>query len=346
MPFRPFFRCLWPFAATLLVVALLAYSQALPAWTLASVAFLAGGIAAWCAARALFDRDIAELETAGDASRGATSLQDVAETRRLERERNELYAQLLHSQKLEALGTLAGGVAHELNNTLVPVVSLAKVVMAKLLPGSREHASAELILEAGRRARDLVRQVMAFSRESAAERKPLALDEVVADILRGMQPSLPAGIAIEQHLTPVPPVAADSAQLQQVLIALLSNSVQAIGDGVGTVTVEVAGDDGRLAAFRRSSAPVPGVRLSVRDTGCGMDAVTKRRIFEPFFTTKEVGRGTGLGLSVAHGIIAGHGGQIAVESEPGIGTRFDIFLPCLSQPAAEASAETLDAAAA
>ncbi|HXP75560.1 MAG TPA: ATP-binding protein [Stellaceae bacterium] len=327
-------------------MALLAYSQALPGWTLASVAFLAGGFAAWCAARALLDRDIAELETARDATAVGAILQDATETRRLERERNELYAQLLHSQKLEALGTLAGGVAHELNNTLVPVVSLAKVVMAKLLPGSREHASAELILEAGRRARDLVRQVMAFSRESAAGRKPLALDAFAADILRDMQPSLPAGIAVEQHLTPVPPVAADAGQLRQVLVALVSNAVQAIGDGVGTVTVEVADDGGRLATLRRSSAPAPGVRLSVRDTGCGMDAVTKRRIFEPFFTTKEVGRGTGLGLSVAHGIIAEHGGQIAVESEPGIGTRFDIFLPCLSQRATEASAETLHADAA
>jgi signal transduction histidine kinase len=296
--------------------------------------------------RILRSEGAAVRDAAGIVIQVAGTLQDVTETRRLEQERNELYAELLHSQKLEALGTLAGGVAHDLNNSLVPVISLAKIVMAKLQPGSREYASVELILEAGQRARDLVRQVLAFSRKSEAERKPLALDGFVADVLRGMQPSLPAGIAIEQELAAVPPVAADAGQLEQVLVVLLSNAAQAIGDGVGTVTVEVASDAGRLAMLRRSSATVPGVRLTVRDTGCGMDVVTRRRIFEPFFTTKEVGRGTGLGLSVVHGIVTGHGGQIAVESEPGVGTRFDIYLPCMSQSTSEVGSSSLGAAAA
>jgi signal transduction histidine kinase len=216
-------------------------------------------------------------------------------------------------------------------------------VLAKLEPGSREHLSLEMILAAGRRARDLVRQVLAFSRNAAAERKPVALDGMVDDVLRALKPSLPPGIAIEQQVSPVPPVAADRAQLEQVLSVLLSNAAQAITDGVGTVTVEVAGDNGRLAALRPSSAKAPAVRLTVRDTGCGMDAETRRRIFEPFFTTKEVGRGTGLGLAVAHGVVAAHGGQISVESEPGAGTRFDIFLPCI---AAEAMGSSVNAAAA
>src|SRR5213078_238091 len=159
----------------------------------------------------------------------AGTLRDVTENRRLERERDKLHVQLLHAHKLEALGTLAGGVAHELNNALVPVVSLAKIVMAKLTPGSREHASVELMLEAGQRASNLVRQVLTFARKSEAERSPLALDGI---------------IAVEQRLWPVPLVAADAAELEQVFMALLTNATQAIGEDGGTVIVEVASDRG------------------------------------------------------------------------------------------------------
>ena len=332
MPLELVLRRFWPIPLALVAAVLAIYVQ-MPSWALAAIVFAAGGLTASCVARAVFGRRVAELESATRRLE-----QDLAESHRLGQERGERYAELLHSQKLEALGTLAGGVAHDLNNMLVPVLSLAKVVMAKLPPGSREYASAELMRDAGRRARDLVRQVLAFSRKTAADRKPLALDGFVADVLKKMQPSLPAGIAIEQHLATVPPVAADGAQLEQVLAALLSNAIQAIVDGIGTVTVEVAGDDARLAALRPSAAGLPGVRLTVRDTGCGMDAVTKRRIFEPFFTTREVGRGTGLGLAVVHGIVTGHGGDISVESEPGVGTRFDILLPCIATEAGVAAA--------
>jgi len=335
---KPFLRAFWPLPTSILGVALLTQMQALPSWVLEVAAFAVGGVSVWCIARALFARRMAELESARQRLE-----QDVAEIRQLEQQRKELYVQLLHSQKLEALGTLAGGVAHDLNNVLVPVTSLPKLILEKLTPGSREYASVELILAAGRRARDRVRQVLAFSRNTIADRKPLALDGLVDDILRRIQPSLPEGIALDRQLSPVPPVEADQAQLEQVLSVLLSNAAQAITDGIGTVTVEVADDGGRLAALRPSSAIVPGVRLTVRDTGCGMDAVTRGRIFEPFFTTKEVGRGTGLGLSIAHGIVAGHGGEISVESEPGVGTRFDIFLPCI---AAGAGAASLSAVAA
>ena len=275
-------------------------------------------------------------DSAGEVIQVAGTLRDVTESRRLEQERDELHVQLLHAHKLEALGTLAGGVAHELNNALVPVISLAKIVMAKLTPGSREHASVELMLEAGQRASTLVRQVLTFARKSEAEREPLALDGVAADVLRRVRPSLPTGVMVEQHLWPVPPVAADAAELEQVIVALLTNAMQAIGEDGGTVIVEVASDGGRLAAMRASSGSVPGVRISVSDTGCGMDAATKRRVFEPFFTTKDVGRGTGLGLAVVHGIISAHGGRITVESEPGVGTRFDVYLPCIGEAAAAA----------
>ena len=335
MPLYFLFRRLWPIPLSLVAATLFVYTQEPAPWALAALAFAVGGLSAWCAARAVSARRAGEMEIAKQRLEA-----DLAESRWLEQERSQHYTELLHSQKLEALGTLAGGVAHDLNNMLVPVLSLAKFVMAKLPLGTREHASAELMLDAGRRARDLVRQVLAFSRKTAADRKPLALNGFVADVLKKMQPSLPAGITIEQNLASVPPVAADGAQLEQVLAALLSNAIQAIVDGIGTVTIEIAGDEAGLAALRPAAAGVPGVRLTVRDTGCGMDAVTKRRIFEPFFTTREVGRGSGLGLAVVHGIVTAHGGDISVESEPGVGTRFDILLPCMTaaQTAAAAAA--------
>jgi signal transduction histidine kinase len=332
------FQTFWPLPLSLLALGIVVYAQAIPMWAQAVTAFAVGALATWHVARVMLRGRMAELAIARQRLE-----QDVAEIRRLEQSRKELYAELLHSQKLEALGTLAGGVAHDLNNALVPVLSLSKLVLAKLEPDSREHLSVEMILAAGRRARDLVRQVLAFSRKTAADRKPVALDTLVDDVLRALRPSFPPGIAIEQRFSTVPPVAADRGQLEQVLSVLLSNAAQAITDGVGIITIELAGDDRQLTAGPPSTGQGPSVRFTLRDTGCGMDAETKRRIFEPFFTTKEVGRGTGLGLAVVHGIVAAHGGQIAVESEPGVGTRFDIFLPCI---AAKADSDSLSAAAA
>src|SRR5579872_7080567 len=258
MPRKLLIHCLWPMSLALIATGGLALIQALPAWALAAIGFAAGAVSVGWAARAFFGGRMAELETTRRLLE-----QDIAEIRRLEQQRSQLYAELLHSQKLEALGTLAGGVAHDLNNTLVPVLSLMKLVLAKLQPGSREYASAEMILNAGRRARDLVRQVLVFSRKGIAERKPVALDALVGSALQKIRLSLPPGIAVEQHLAPVPPVAADAGQLEQVLTALMANAAQAITDGVGTITVEVASDEGRLSPRHHAGAEPSGVRLTV-----------------------------------------------------------------------------------
>jgi PAS domain S-box-containing protein len=243
---------------------------------------------------------------------------DVTDIKRAEAERRRLEAQLQHSQRLEALGTLAGGAAHEINNALVPVVALAKLMAAKFPEDSRERRNLMTMLAGAERSRDLVKQILAFSRKDEQEdrRESVDIAAVLRDALRLMRATVPTTIRLWDEIAAVPPVTGDANQLHQVIVNLVTNAAQAIGDAHGTITLGV-----------RAEADGAALRLWVADTGCGMDEATKARIFEPFFTTKDVGEGTGLGLSVVHGIITEHGGRIEVESERGCGTRFDILLP-------------------
>jgi len=264
------------------------------------------------------------FDDAGKASRHLTVFKDVTEQRAAEARESEMQRQLLHSQKLEALGTLAGGIAHELNNTLVPVLALAKTTARALPEKSRERSNLEMILQASERARDLVGRILAFSRKEAVSRRAVDLADLTRSALKLLRASLPATITLEGRISSVPPVMGDAGQLLQIVINLVTNAGQAIAGGLGTITVETA-------PVPAGADPSSGaaVRLSVSDTGCGMDQATAARLFEPFFTTKPVGEGTGLGLSVVHGIIRQHGGRIAVESHVGAGTRFDVYLPAL-----------------
>jgi PAS domain S-box-containing protein len=256
------------------------------------------------------------------------TMQDVTESRETEAQRRILEDQLHHSQKLEALGTLAGGIAHDLNNTLVPVLAMAKLGLKRSEPRSAARESFEMIYQAGLRARDLVKQVLAFSRKDTVNRQPFRLHEVVEEALAMLRLTIPATITIERAIDPVPPVLGDPSQLHQVVVNLVTNAVHAMGIRLGIIAVAVT-------ALPGGAPGEPGfVRLSVRDTGCGMDEATQKRIFDPFFTTKAVGEGSGLGLSVVHGIVTGHGGTVRVESRPDQGTRFVIDLPLADQPIA------------
>jgi two-component system cell cycle sensor histidine kinase/response regulator CckA len=250
---------------------------------------------------------------------------DITEQRRREEQR-------WRSQKLEALGTLAGGIAHDLNNTLVPVLSLTKLTLKRLPEGSRERQNLTTVLEASERARDLVKQIVAFSRqEENKEKAALDLAAMLEKAIDMLRASLPATIGIEHRIAPVPPLLGDVGQLQQVIINLVTNAAQAIGTQMGTVTIELdTSFHGPGGAAQGGEGPPEWICLSVSDTGCGMDEATQRRIFEPFFTTKGVGVGTGLGLSVVHGIVAAHGGHIEVTSAPGKGSKFSVYVPALS----------------
>jgi PAS domain S-box-containing protein len=248
------------------------------------------------------------------------TLHDITERVGAEARERELERQLLHSQKLEALGTLAGGIAHDLNNTLVPIMALSKLTARRFEAGTPVRNNLDTIYEASERARDLVRRVLAFSRKEEPEQQEANIAEVVREALKLMRATVPTSIQLDAAIADVPTIRADASQIHQVITNLISNAAGAMTNGMGTITVSLG------VTAQKKKAPSE-VCLSVKDTGCGMDEATQQRIFEPFFTTKAVGQGTGLGLSIVHGIVASHGGRIELKSAPGKGTRFDLYFP-------------------
>jgi signal transduction histidine kinase len=246
----------------------------------------------------------------------------------------------MHSQKLEALGTLAGGVAHDLNNTLVPILALSKLALDELPEVSPVRGDIETIIRASERARDLVKQILAFSRKRDLGQEEVDFARVARDALQMLRASVPATIQIVDHILEVPPVLGDAGELHQVMVNLVTNAAQAIGGDVGRITVRVWGTAEPSSPHREAG---PAVCVSIADTGCGMGEATLDRIFEPFFTTKGVGEGTGLGLSIVHGIVTRHGGTITARSKPGEGSEFALSLPAPAQPQVTASGEAVAA---
>ena len=252
-------------------------------------------------------------------------------------QRKALAQQLQQSQKIEAIGTLAGGIAHDFNNILSIILgyaSLARDDLAAPPPGKRPdegeiRESLEMVIQAGRRARDLVEQILTFSRHTDQARRSLVLQPIVKEVLKLMRSTLPSTIEIRQRLESQPAkVMADPSQMHQVLMNLCTNAAHAMDESGGVMEILLDRTEiGRATSIDGGLEPGAYARLTVRDNGTGMDEATKERIFEPFFTTKEVGRGTGLGLSVVHGIITDHGGAISVESAAGKGTVFEALLP-------------------
>ena len=249
---------------------------------------------------------------------------EITQIKHAEEERRSLEMQLHNAQKLEAIGTLAGGMAHDLNNAMVPLLALTKLAVAAMPEGSRERRRLELVHKGAERAREVAAQMLAFSREEKVETAPVDFPAVLREAMELLRASLPATIRLETHISPVPTIVANAGQLSQVIVNLVTNASQAIGTAMGVIDVSLEPSAPPAAAAAKGGN---WVRLAVVDTGCGMDEATRRRIFEPFFTTKQVGQGTGLGLSVVHGIVSAHGGTIEVSSRPGDGTRFDILLP-------------------
>lgn len=269
---------------------------------------------------------------------------DISERKRAEAERLEMERRLLHAQKLESLGVLAGGIAHDFNNLLVAILGNLDLALDDLPPDSEVRMSVENAIRASRRARDLAQQMLAYSGRGRFIVTQVSLNELVQENLRILRvassPTVTMDLRLESNL---PLISADAAQLQQVVMNLITNASEAIGDRPGTVTVSTGVVEVGPALVFENLQPerlAPGryVKVEVADTGCGMDAETQKRLFEPFFSTKFTGRG--LGMSAVLGIVRGHKGGISITSEPGRGTTIRVFFPVSAsgpRPCVEAS---------
>lgn len=262
---------------------------------------------------------------------------DITERKRMEKEKKRLEAQIIQSQKLETIGTLAGGIAHDFNNILAPIIWYTEMIVNDQANDNEVREDLRHVLKAANRAKDLVQQILTFGRLSEVERCPVQVQLVLEEAVKLLRASLPATIEIERNIDPrCEPVLADPTQIHQVAMNLCTNAYHAMRQTGGVLRlglrlVHLSEADVEL---RPTLKPGRWVELTVADTGHGMDPTTMDRIFEPFFTTKRVGEGTGLGLSVIHGIVMTHGGTILVSSKPGQGSTFSVYLPPFDYDAA------------
>jgi signal transduction histidine kinase/ActR/RegA family two-component response regulator len=265
---------------------------------------------------------------------------DISQRKRAEAEHQRLEDQLRQAQKLEAIGTLAGGIAHDFNNILSAILGYGELALKGAAEGSAQRRHIDAALAAGQRAKSLVERILAFSRSGMGQRVPVHVQSVVHEALDAIATGLPPAVRLHKDLRAGDAsVLGDATQIHQVVMNLCANAVQAMkADGQLSVTLEAVQLDAPLTLSTNTLPVGSYVRLVVADTGAGIDARLLDRIFDPFFTTKEVGVGTGLGLSMVHGIVTDLGGGIAVDSRVGVGSRFSIHLPAHGVVAAPAVA--------
>ena len=248
-------------------------------------------------------------------------------------DKKQLEEKFLQTQRMEAIGTLAGGIAHDFNNILSGIVGYNSLARQAATGNAELLDYLDEIGRAGSRAADLVRQILAFSRTDNQALVPLQLRHIIAEAVQLLRAAIPSTIEFQVNLSSnMPAVLGNATQLHQVVMNLGTNASHAMGDHPGQLgfSLEACMVDESLARLLLDISPGPFVRLSVSDTGCGIDAATQLRVFEPFFTTKAPGEGTGLGLSVVHGIVRNHQGAIRLISEVGRGTTFEIYLPAIA----------------
>ncbi len=267
-----------------------------------------------------------------------TILRDITARKEAERERKSLTRQLQQAQKMEAIGTLAGGIAHDFNNILSAIIGYTELALLDMEPDTKSHGNLLQTLKASKRARDLVKQILTFSREEHQEAKPLKLKPIVSEALEMIRAIIPPTVEIREDLRSEAKVAVDPTKTHQVLINLCANAAHAMREKGGLLEVKLTDARMDAAQARRHPDLKEGayVKLTVKDNGKGIPPHLMERIFDPFFTTKDRGEGTGMGLSVAHGVVKSCGGAILVDSKPGEGAVFDVYLPVAEMKIAEA----------
>jgi len=255
---------------------------------------------------------------------------DIHDRKQAEEERLKLEIQLQQAQKMESIGTLAGGIAHDFNNVLYSIIGYTELTMDDMPEGSLAQKNIEEVFKGAMRAKDMVQQILAFSRKADTEKKPIKVQSVVKEALKLLRTSIPSTIEIRQNIyADCGPILADPTQIHQVVMNLATNAYQAMREKGGVLELtlmgeEISANDSESYLDLNSGTYL---KLTVRDTGHGMDNVVIEKIFDPYFSTKSPGEGTGMGLAVVHGIVKDHGGDIEVYSKLGEGTTFSVFLP-------------------
>jgi len=268
-------------------------------------------------------------EVAEDISFALHNIELEEKQRQADEALQQLESQLQRAERMEAIGTLAGGIAHDFNNILGAIMGYTELARMDMPETSRAAAKLDEVLKAGTRAKELVRQILTFSRQTKKEAKPLEVSLVVKEALKLLRASIPTTIEIRKKIATGPNIVmADPTQIHQIVMNLCTNAAQAMQETGGILTIELTGVEIDIATAHQyvGLEPGPYVRISISDTGKGMDPQVRERIFDPFFTTKDPGKGTGLGLSVVHGIVKACKGAITVYSEIGKGSTFHVYL--------------------
>jgi PAS domain S-box-containing protein len=267
--------------------------------------------------------------------KGATAVvHDITEQKQAEEEKKNLEYQLQQAQKMEAIGTLAGGIAHDFNNILSVIIGYTELILMNATVDAEARENLKEIFSASKHARDMVKQILAFSRQNKQERKPIQVAHIVKEAIKMLRASLPTTISIQQQIEKdAGVIEADPTQIHQVLMNLCTNAAHAINEKDGVLEIRL----GNVELDQRAAADIPGLKtgtylkLSVKDSGEGIHPETLQQIFNPYFTTKEKGKGTGLGLAVVQGIVKSNNGAVTVESEVGKGSTFHVYLPTIKR---------------
>ncbi len=275
------------------------------------------------------------IYAANGKPKGATAVvHDITEQNQAEEEKKNLEYQLQQAQKMEAIGTLAGGIAHDFNNILSVIIGYTELILMNGNVGGEVRQNLKEIFSASKHARDMIKQILAFSRQNKQERKPIQVAHIAKEAIKMLRASLPTTISIQHHIekdTGV--IEADPTQIHQVLMNLCTNAAHAINEKDGVLEIHL----GNIDIDQKAAADIPGLKtgsylkLSVKDSGEGIHPEVQQQIFNPYFTTKEKGEGTGLGLAVVQGIVKSNNGAVTVESEVGKGAAFHVYLPTINR---------------